>query len=233
MSAADAIWERWDSNYSPDYERRSYNQRNFAADPSVLDEGMSASTTAQVTQLLRAWSQGHERALEELVPLVQRELHRLARHFMFGERVGHTLQTTALVNEAYLRLVNVRKVNWQDRAHFFALSAQLMRRILVDSARARYGQKRGGGNAKITIDESLVGAQQKGQDLVALDEALKAFAEIDPRKTHVVELRFFGGLSVKETAEVLAVHPNTVLRDWRLAKMWLRREMSRDKVRQG
>jgi len=187
-------------------------------------------TTQQVTRLLKAWSRGEDAALDRLLPIVHRELHRLARRYMFGERVGHTLQTTALVNEAYLRLVNAREVNWQNRAHFFALSAQLMRRILVDSARARRDQKRGGGNPKITLDEGFVGAQQKGEDLVALDDALKTFAQVDPRKSRVVELRFFGGLSVEETAEVLQVHPNTVLRDWRLAKMWLKRELSKEEA---
>jgi RNA polymerase sigma-70 factor (ECF subfamily) len=187
-------------------------------------------TTQQVTRLLKAWSRGEDAAMDRLLPIVHRELHRLARRYMFGERVGHTLQTTALVNEAYLRLVNAREVNWQNRAHFFALSAQLMRRILVDSARARRDQKRGGGNPKITLDEGLVGAQQKGEDLVALDDALKTFAQVDPRKSRVVELRFFGGLSLEETAEVLQVHPNTVLRDWRLAKMWLKRELSKEEA---
>jgi RNA polymerase sigma-70 factor (ECF subfamily) len=191
---------------------------------------MELPTTQQVTQLLQAWRQGEETALNRLLPIVHKELHRLARGYMFGERVGHTLQTTALVNEAYLRLVNARQVNWQNRAHFFALSAQLMRRILVDSARARRDQKRGGGNPKVTLDEGLVGPQQKGQDLVALDDALKTFAQVDARKSRVVELRFFGGLSVEETAEVLQVHPNTVLRDWRLAKMWLKREISKEET---
>jgi RNA polymerase sigma factor (TIGR02999 family) len=190
---------------------------------------MAAPTTQQVTKLLQAWSQGDETALNRLLPVVHQELRRLARRYMFGERPGHTLQTTALVNEAYLRLVNARQVNWQNRAHFFALSAQVMRRILVDSARAHRDQKRGGGNPKVTLDEGFVGQQEKGQDLVALDDVLKALAEVDPRKNRVVELRFFGGLSVEETAEVLKVSPNTVLRDWRLAKMWLKREMSKEK----
>ena len=192
---------------------------------------MESPTSEQITQLLQAWGQGEEAALNRLLPIVNQELRRLARRYMFGERVGHTLQTTALVNEAYLRLVNAREVNWQNRAHFFALSAQLMRRILVDSARARCEQKRGGGNPKVTLDEGLVGAQQKGEDLVALDDALKTFAQVDARKSRVVELRFFGGLSVEETAEVLQVHPNTVLRDWKLAKMWLKREMSKESGR--
>jgi RNA polymerase sigma-70 factor, ECF subfamily len=189
---------------------------------------MAEPSIHHVTKLLLAWGQGNDAALDELAPLVHQELRRLARRYMLGERVGHTLQTTALVNEAYLRLVNAREVNWQNRAHFFALSARLMRRILVDSARARGGQKRGGGIPKVTLDEALIGPQEKGQDLVALDEALKALSGLDPRKSRVVELRFFGGLSVEETAEVLKVHPNTVLRDWRLAKMWLKREISQE-----
>jgi RNA polymerase sigma factor (TIGR02999 family) len=189
---------------------------------------MIGPSTHQVTKLLLAWGQGQDAALDELLPLVHQELRRLARGYMFGERAGHTLQTTALVNEAFLRLVNAREVNWQNRTHFFALSAQLMRRILVDFGRAHRDQKRGGGIPKVTLDEALVGAQEKGQDLVALDDALKLLSEVDPRKSRVVELRFFGGLSVEETAEVLKVHPNTVLRDWRLAKMWLKREMSKE-----
>jgi len=189
---------------------------------------MAEPSTHQVTKLLLAWGQGNDAALDEFLPLVHQELRRLARRYMFGERAGHTLQTTALVNEAYLRLVNAREVNWQNRAHFFALSARLMRRILVDSARARRGQRRGGGNPKVTLDEALVGPQEKGQDLVALDGALKALSKVDPRKSRVVELRFFGGLNVEETAEALKVHPNTVLRDWRLAKIWLKREISKE-----
>jgi RNA polymerase sigma-70 factor (ECF subfamily) len=191
---------------------------------------MVGPSTQQVTKLLQAWGQGQDAALDELLPVVHRELRRLARRYMFGERADHTLQTTALVNEAYLRLVKSRQVNWQNRAHFFAISAQLMRRILVDSARARGGQQRGGGIPKVTLDEALIGPHEKGQDLVALDDALKALAGLDPRKGRVVELRFFGGLSVEETAEVLKVHPNTVLRDWRVAKMWLKREMSKEKA---
>ena len=181
-------------------------------------------STKDVTQLLHAWSQGQDAALEELVPLVHQELRRLARKHMLGERPGHTLQATALVNEAYLRLVNSRKVNWRNH-HFFAISAQLMRRILVDAARTRGYQKRGGGIAKVTLDEVLIGPQEKHQDLVALDHALNTLADTDARKSRVVELRFFGGLSVEETAEVLKVSPDTVLRDWRFAKAWLAREM--------
>jgi RNA polymerase sigma factor (TIGR02999 family) len=188
---------------------------------------MPASSAHHVTQLLQDWSQGKDAALEELLPLVHQELRRLARRYMFGERPGHTLQATALVNEAYLRLVNSRQVNWQNRAFFFAISAQLMRRILVDYARARGYQKRGGGIPKVTLDEALMGLEEKGRDLVALDDALKTLAGVDPRKSKVIELRFFGGLSVEETAEVLKVSPETVLRDWRLAKAWLTREMGK------
>jgi len=185
-----------------------------------------APSIQHVTRLLRAWGQGEDAALEELLPLVYQELRRLARRYMFGERPGHTLQTTALVNEAYLRLVNSRQVNWQNRAHFFAISAQLMRRILVDYARARGSQKRGGGVPKVTLDEELMAPQEKGHDLVALDDALKRLALVDERKGRVVELRFFGGLDVKETAEVLKVSKETVMRDWKLAKVWLLRDLS-------
>ena len=188
---------------------------------------MPSVSPQHVTQLLSDWSHGDDAALAELTPLVYEELRRIAHHFMAGQRPEHTLQTTALVNEAYLRLVNSRQVNWQNRAHFFAISAQLMRRILVDYARARGYQKRGGGVPKVTLDEALMGPQEKGHDLVALDDALNALVGVDPRKSKVVELRFFGGLSVEETAEVLKVSPDTVLRDWRLAKAWLTREMGK------
>ncbi|HWZ54707.1 MAG TPA: sigma-70 family RNA polymerase sigma factor [Verrucomicrobiae bacterium] len=191
------------------------------------DQTVPAPSAQRVTRLLQDWRQGNEAALEELLPLVHRELRRLARRHMYGERPGHTLQTTALVNEAFLRLVNSQRVDWQNRAHFFAISAQLMRRILVDYARTRGYQKRGGGTPKITLDEALVGPQEKGRDLVALDDALNELAAVDRRKNKVVELRFFGGLSVEETAEVLRVSPETVMRDWRLAKAWLAREMSK------
>ena len=190
--------------------------------------GSVAGTQSQgVTELLLAWSQGEEAALEKLVPRVHAELRRLAHRYMAGERPGHTLQTTVLVNEAYLRLINARQVGWQNRAHFFAVSAQLMRRILVDFARSRNYLKRGGGAQKVTLDEALVVSQEPGQDLVALDDALKALAVTDARKSRVVELRFFGGLSVEETAEVLKVSADTVTRDWRLAKVWLAREMGK------
>jgi len=183
--------------------------------------------TQEVTMLLQAWGQGEDAALEQMIPVVYKELRRIARRNMAGERQGHTLQTTALVNEAYLRLIDLRKVNWQDRVHFFAISAQVMRHILVDFARSRRYQKRGGGAHKVTLDENLMGLIAPHHDLVALDDAMKALAEVDPRKSKVVELRYFGGLSVEETAEVLQVTPRTVLYDWRLAKLWLRREMAR------
>ena len=174
-----------------------------------------------------AWREGDEAALDELVPLVHAELHRIAKRCISRERVGQTLQATALVNEAYLRLVDVRRVNWQNRAHFLAMSARLMRRILVDAARSKRYQKRGGGAIKVTLDEALLAPVEKGQDLVALDDALGALATVDERKAQVIELRFFGGLSVEETATVLKVSVDTVMRDWKLAKVWLLRELRR------
>lgn len=180
----------------------------------------------QVTELLLAWGHGDRSALDELAPLVLHELRRLARLQMRGERHNHTLQTTALVNEAFIRLIDLRRIRWQDRAHFLALSARLMRRILVDYARSRNYQKRGGGAATVTLDDVLVASPERGADLVALDDALEDLARVDARKSQVVELRFFGGLSVEETAEALQVSPETVLRDWRLAKVWLLREIS-------
>jgi RNA polymerase sigma factor (TIGR02999 family) len=188
---------------------------------------MAASSAQEVTGLLLAWSEGEQAALEKLVPLVYAELRRIAHRYMGGERRDHTLQTTALVNEAYLRLIGSRRVRWQNRAHFFAVSAQLMRRILVDFARSRQYLKRGAGKKKISLDEAWMISKGQGQDLVALDESLKALEAVDARKSQVVELRFFGGLSVAETAEVLKVSPDTVLRDWRLAKVWLARELSK------
>ena len=191
---------------------------------------MARPPNQTVTQLLVAWSQGEQAALEKLVPLVYGELRRIARRYMGRERPGRTLQTTALVNEVYLRLIDASQVRWQDRAHFFAVSAQLMRRILVDFARSRRYLKRGGGAQKISFDEALVAPPERGRDLVALDDAMMALASTDARKSQVVELRFFGGLSVKETAEVLRVSQDTVLRDWSLAKAWLSREMQRTVV---
>ena len=162
--------------------------------------------------------------MDELTPLVYEELRRLARHYMGNERVGHTLQASALVNEAYLKLVDIHKVQWQNRAHFFAMSARLMRRILVDSARSRKYQKRGAGAQQVSLDEGLL-VVEPGRDLVALDDALEALAKVDERRSKVVEMRFFGGLSVEETAEALGVSVDTVMRDWKLAKAWLLREL--------
>ena len=185
------------------------------------------SSPSNVTDLLVAWSGGDEQALEKLMPLVHGELRRLARRQMAGERQGHTLQTTALINEAYLRLIDLTRIRWQDRAHFLAISARLMRRILVDHARTRQYAKRGGGAAKVSLDEALVVTSDPRPDLVALDDALQALAAVDSRKSQVVEMRFFGGLSVEETAEALGVSPQTVMRDWRLAKVWLLRELGK------
>jgi RNA polymerase sigma factor (TIGR02999 family) len=188
---------------------------------------MRAHSPKQITRLLVAWGEGDESALAELTPLVHAELRRLAHRYMGGERAGHTLQTTALVNEAYVRLIDWKSVRWQNRAHFFGVSAQLMRRILVDFARARGNAKRGGGAQRVELDEAGNLPDDKGADLVALDEALHSLAELDPRQSKVVELRFFGGLTVEEAAEVLKVSPATVRRDWGLARVWLLRELSK------
>ncbi len=176
-----------------------------------------------MTKLLFAWREGDEAALERLIPLVHAELRRIAHRFMRKERAGHSMQTSALVNEAYLRLIDANKVDWQNRAHFFAISASLMRRILVDAARERQARKRGGSAEHVLLDEALVAGKEMHTDLVALDEALTALAKLDPRKARVVELRFFGGLNEAEMAEALQVSPETVRRDWRLAKAWLLR----------
>ena len=173
--------------------------------------------------MLQAWSAGDRTALERLVPLVHSELRRLARRYMRRERAGHTLQTTALINEAYIRLVETKAVNWQNRAHFFGISARLMRRVLVDFARERGYRKRGGGDRRVPLDEALLVGDAPDEDVVALDEALKALANVDPRKSEAIELRFFGGLSIEEAALVLEVSPETVKRDCRLAKAWLLR----------
>jgi RNA polymerase sigma-70 factor (ECF subfamily) len=187
---------------------------------------MGGPSQHEITQLLRAWSEGRERAPERLMPLVYDELHRLAKVYMARERPGHTLQATALVHEAYLRLIDASEANWQDRAHFFAMCAQLMRRILVDWARSHGSLKRGGDKQTVQLEEALVVAPEAEVDLVRLDDALKALESFDARKSRVVELRFFGGLSVEETAAVLKVSVETVMRDWRLAKSWLRRELN-------
>ncbi len=186
---------------------------------------MIRPSTHEITELLQAWGHGDDRALEKLTPLVYQELHRAAKRSMLRERRGHTLQTTALINELYLRMIDLRQVRWQDRAHFFAVCARLMRRILTDLFRARQYLKRGGGAQSISLDAAPVVDCEARRDLLAIDEALSALADVDERKSQVVELRFFGGLSVKETAEVLRVSPETVLRDWKLAKTWLLREL--------
>jgi RNA polymerase sigma-70 factor, ECF subfamily len=194
---------------------------------------VTVSPSHEVTQLLKAWTAGDENALERLTPLVYEQLHRLAQHYMAGQRPGHTLQTTALVNEVYLRLVDCGQVNWQDRAHFFAVSAQLMRRILIDFARSRGYQKRGVGLPHISLEDAPSVCSEPDPDMVALDDALKELAKLDDRKSRVVELRFFGGLSVEETAAVLRVSPETVGRDWKMAKLWLLEELSERELKDG
>jgi RNA polymerase sigma-70 factor, ECF subfamily len=183
-----------------------------------------------VTGLLRAWRAGDRRALEDLVPLLDRELHRIAKRQMASQPADHTLQTTALVNEAYLRLIDAKRASWQDRSHFIAACSQIMRRILVDHARRRQAAKRGGGILVASLEnaEAWVTSVEPDTDVVALDEALKILAKVDPRKAKVVELRFFGGLSVKETAAALDISGESVLRDWRLARAWLARELSKE-----
>src|SRR5438445_6693270 len=187
---------------------------------------MNQASPEEITALLRAWSDGDQSALEKLTPLVYAELHRLARRYMGREHVGHTLQTSALVNEAYLRLVDTRGMRWQNRAHFFAVSAKIMRRILVDFARARQNLKRGGGARQVTLDEGLVVSPESGADLLALDEALEQLAALNPRQSMVVELRYFGGLNEEEAAAALNVSPRTVRHDWSVARAWLYRELS-------
>lgn len=191
----------------------------------ALPEAAPASTH-EVTRLLQAWSSGDEGALERLTPLVYDQLHRLAHSYMSREQPGQTLQTTALVHEVYLKLVNVKDVDWQNRAHFYGLCARLMRRILVDFARSRNYQKRGGKFPHIELEEAATVSAVLGSELLAVDEALKQLAAMDTRKSEVVELRFFGGLTVEETAAALQVSPETVMRDWKLAKAWLLRELS-------
>jgi RNA polymerase sigma factor (TIGR02999 family) len=181
-----------------------------------------------VTQILKDWSTGNREALDQLLPAVYDELRRLANHYLRGERPDHTLQPTALVHEAYLRLIDQRSVSWQNRAHFFGVAAQIMRRILVDHARSHISEKRGGQRRKLSLDEAVSWASERDLDLVALDDALTALSAFDERKGRIVELRFFGGLSVEETAEVLSVSPQTVLRDWSLAKAWLFNELNRE-----
>lgn len=188
---------------------------------------MPRPASQEVTKLLLAWRKGNQEALDQLLPIVYEELRRQARRYMRGERKNHSLQTTALINETYLRLVDCSKISWKNRVHFFAVTARMMRRILVDHARSlRYG-KRGGGLKKITLNQSQIPSIGRDPDLVVLDDALKALASVDDRRSRIVELRFFGGLSIEETAEVLGVCADTVVRDWRLARTWLAHEMKR------
>jgi RNA polymerase sigma factor (TIGR02999 family) len=178
-----------------------------------------------VTGLLLEWRGGDERALDRLIPLVHGELHRIAERFVQRERTGHTLQATALINEAYLRLIDAKRVHWRDRAHFLAISARLMRQVLVDYARSRGYQKRGGDAVRVTLIEELAAVDEPSLEMIALDDALEALAKFDERKSRVIELRCFGGLSVEETAAVLQVSQDTIMRDWKLAKAWLLREL--------
>ena len=182
----------------------------------------------EVTQLLVDWGNGNQAALDRLMPLVYTELRQLAHRYMRRERPGHTMQTTALIHEAYLRLVDQNQVRWQHQAHFFGIAARLMRQILIEHARSHTHAKRGGGVGTISLDEAAIVSQARATELLALNDALERLATIDPRKSQVVELRFFGGLSVEEAAQVLNITPNTVLRDWRMAKAWLRREISHE-----
>jgi RNA polymerase sigma-70 factor (ECF subfamily) len=191
---------------------------------------MDSPPSHDVTQLLVAWSNGDQAARDQLISVVYEELHRLARRYMRSESPGHTLQTSALVNEAFLRLVDHRNVHWQNRSHFFAIAAQMMRRILVDYARSRNSAKRGGGARALTLDEELIVSDERSDEVVAVHEALEELAKFDARKGQIVELRFFGGLSIDETAEVLGVSPGTVMSDWTMAKAWLRREISPQSV---
>jgi RNA polymerase sigma factor (TIGR02999 family) len=189
---------------------------------------MTQPATHQVTQLLIEWSNGDTSALDKLVPLIHEELRRLAHHYMSRERPGHTLQTTALVDEAYLRLVNRKDVHWQNRAHFFAIAATLMRNILVDHARSHAYAKRGGGAHKIELDEAMVVSQERAAEVVALDEALKELATFDAPQSRIVELRFFGGLTIEETAEAMGISPATIKREWQSARAWLYHRLSKD-----
>jgi len=180
----------------------------------------------QITELLAEWREGNQSALDELYPLVYDELHRLARRYMSRERKGHTLQTTALINEAYVRMVDQKNVNWANRSHFFAISAQIMRRILIDHARRNAYAKRGGGAQQVSLEEVAALVPEQGRELMRLDEALKSLAERDPRRSQVVELRYFGGLNNEEIAGVLQVSENTVTRDWNMARAWLYQQLS-------
>lgn len=189
---------------------------------------MPTPSSQEVTQLLLAWSHGDQEALEKLTPLVDQELHRLAHHYMRREHLGHTLQTSALVNEAYLRLIDQQQVHWQNRAHFFGIAAQMMRRILLDHARSHHYAKRGGGVRKVSLDEAAAVSKDRAAELIALDDALYTLEGFDKRKSQLVELRFFGGLSPQETAEVMGISLRTVEREWQKAKAWLHRAITKD-----
>lgn len=189
--------------------------------------GVIVETSEEITQLLAAWSGGDPEAADKLAPLIYTHLHRLARHYMNRERGDHTLQTTALVNEAYLRLVEQKRTDWRDRAHFFAISSTLMRRILVSMARARHARRRGGDPVHLPLDEALIFSEDRAAELVVLDDALEALAQLDERKSRIIEMRFFGGLTVEETAEVLKISPETVMREWKRARAWLKVELEK------
>lgn len=193
---------------------------------SASDPIPGRDTTQAVTRLLLQWTDGDAHALDQLLPMVYDELRRLAQSYLRKENVGHTLQSTALVHEAYLRLVDQRSVNWQNRSHFFGIAAQMMRRVLVDHARAHNAAKRGSGGIKVTLDDGLIAAEQRDVNVIALDGALSKLAEMDPQQSRIVELRFFAGLSIEDTAEVLKISPATVKRDWSMAKAWLYGEMN-------
>jgi len=209
-------------------------RKNFLTEPrfeiqngrTARSGGMATADGHELTKLLQDWSQGNERALDQLAPQVYKELHRLARRYMAGERPNHPLQTSALINEAFVRLIEWKNVHWQNRAHFFAMSAQLMRRFLVDIARARRQPKRGGGLSETSLNEAFIFKSERSRDLVLLDEALTRLAAIDPRKSQIIELRFFGGLSVEETAFVLRLSDRTVRREWNSARAWLFHELT-------
>lgn len=190
---------------------------------------MTKPSTNQISELLVLWKEGNQTALDVLIPLVEPDLRRIARQYMRKERPGHTFQTTALVNEAYIKLVGQRGGNWQNRAHFFAIAATLMRRILIDHAKTRCRTKRGGGAIKVSLDDALAVSIERSEELIELNAALERLSGIDERKARIVEMKYFGGLSVEESAEVLGVSSNTVIRDWKLAKAWLRREISGDR----
>ena len=191
------------------------------------DNTMAQSSPHEVTQLLADWSGGDQAALDKLMPLVEAELHRLAHHYMSRERAGHTLQTTALVDEAYLRLVGQKNIDWHDRAHFFGIAARLMRQILVDYARKRHFAKRGGNAWHVSLDEAAVVAEERASEIISLDEALRELAELAPEQSRIVELRFFGGLTIEETAEVMRLSVDKVKRDWSMAKTWLYHELKK------